>query len=77
MGEAELPQEGERTVLEPGGFPELDGDGQVVMARGDGLFPGSTLTIGSLKLTVTGVADSVTGTADAWVLPSEVADSWA
>ena len=45
---------------------------QIVMARGDGVFPGSTVTVGSRKLTVTGVADSVTGTSDAWVLPSAV-----
>jgi putative ABC transport system permease protein len=47
-------------------------DTQIVMARGDGIFPGSTVTVGSRKLTVTGVADSVTGTSDAWVLPSAV-----
>jgi putative ABC transport system permease protein len=45
---------------------------QIVMARGDGVFPGSMVTVGSRTLTVTGVADSVTGTADAWVLPSAV-----
>ena len=44
---------------------------QVVMARGDGVFTGSTVMIGSRRLTVCGVADSVTGTADAWVLPAE------
>jgi putative ABC transport system permease protein len=58
-------------TLDEGHWP--DGYGQVVMARGAGLFPGSTLTVGSRKLTVTGVADSVTGTGDAWALPSEVA----
>jgi putative ABC transport system permease protein len=47
-------------------------DGQIVMARGDGVFTGSTVLVGSHKLTVCGVADSVTGTADAWVLPAEV-----
>jgi putative ABC transport system permease protein len=56
-------------TLDDGHWP--DGDGQIVMARGDGVFTGSSLTVGSRKLTVTGVADSVTGTADAWVLPSE------
>jgi putative ABC transport system permease protein len=45
---------------------------QIVMARGAGVFPGSTVTVGSQKLTVTGVADSVTGTSDGWALPSEV-----
>ncbi|HEX8007690.1 MAG TPA: hypothetical protein VF482_14835, partial [Trebonia sp.] len=49
-------------TLDDGHWP--DGDGQVVMARGDGVFTGSVLTIGGRKLTVTGVADSVTGTAD-------------
>jgi putative ABC transport system permease protein len=58
-------------TLDYGHWP--DGDGQIVMARGAGVFTGSTLTVGSRKLTVVGVADSVTGTADAWVLPSEVA----
>jgi putative ABC transport system permease protein len=47
-------------------------DGQLVVARGDGVFTGSTVIVGGRKLTVCGVADSVTGTADAWVLPAEV-----
>ena len=46
-----------------------DNDSQVVLAGGS---PGSTLTVGSQKLTVVGFADSVTGTADGWVLPSEI-----
>jgi putative ABC transport system permease protein len=58
-------------TLEDGHWPE--GDGQIVMARGAGVFPGSTLAVGSRKLIVVGVADSVTGTADAWVLPPEIA----
>jgi putative ABC transport system permease protein len=58
-------------TLDDGHWP--DGDGQVVMARGTGVFTGSTLTIGSRKLTVVGIADSVTNTADAWVLPPEIA----
>ena len=58
-------------TLDDGHWP--DGAGQVVMARGDGIFTGSVLTIDGKKLAVTGVAESVTGTADAWVLPSEVA----
>jgi putative ABC transport system permease protein len=57
-------------TLDDGHWPQ--GDGQVVMARGDGVFTGSILTIGGTKVTVTGIAESVTGTADAWVLPSEV-----
>jgi putative ABC transport system permease protein len=51
----------------------VSSDGQIVMARGAGVFPGSTVTVGSRKLTVVGVADSVTRTADAWVLPPEIA----
>ncbi|HEX3492102.1 MAG TPA: ABC transporter permease, partial [Streptosporangiaceae bacterium] len=46
--------------------------GQIVMARGDGIFAGSTVTVGSRRLAVVGVADSVTGTADGWVLPREI-----
>jgi putative ABC transport system permease protein len=57
-------------TLDEGHWP--DGGSQIVMDRGTGVFPGSTVTAGSQKLTVVGVADSVTGTADAWVLPSEV-----
>jgi len=33
---------------------------------------GSTITIGNQVLTVTGIANSVTNTADAWVLPAEM-----
>jgi putative ABC transport system permease protein len=58
-------------TLDDGHWP--DSYGQIVMAYGTGVFAGSTLTIGSRKLTVVGVADSVTATADAWVLPSEIA----
>jgi putative ABC transport system permease protein len=57
-------------ILLQGHWP--DRTGQIVMARGDGIFPGSTVTVGSRRLTVTGVADSVTGTADGWVLPREI-----
>jgi putative ABC transport system permease protein len=58
-------------TLDQGHWP--DGDGQIVMDRGTGVFAGSTLTIGSRRLAVVGVADSVTGTADGWVLPPEIA----
>jgi putative ABC transport system permease protein len=58
-------------TLDDGHWP--DSDGQIVMARGTGVFAGSTLTVGSRKLTVVGIADSVTNTADSWVLPSEIA----
>jgi len=57
-------------TLDSGHWP--DRDGQIVMDRGTGVFAGSTLTAGSQRLTVVGVADSVTGTADAWVLPPEI-----
>ena len=56
--------------LQSGHWP--DGADQVVMARGTGIFTGYTLAIGSRKLTVVGIAESITGTADAWVLPSAV-----
>jgi putative ABC transport system permease protein len=45
-------------------------DSQVVLAGGS---LGSTLTVGSQKLTVVGLAGSVTSTASGWVLPSEIA----
>jgi putative ABC transport system permease protein len=54
--------------LSQGHWP--DSDSQVVMA-GDGT-PGSTITVGSQKLVVVGVATSITSTSDAWVLPSEI-----
>jgi putative ABC transport system permease protein len=57
-------------TLDSGHWPR--GDGQIVVARGDGIFAGATITVGSRKLTVTGVAESVTGTADGWVLPPEI-----
>jgi len=57
-------------TLDEGHWP--DSANQIVMDRGTGVFPGSAVTAGSHKLTVVGVADSVTGTADAWVLPSEI-----
>jgi putative ABC transport system permease protein len=56
-----------------------DGPGQVVVAGGQGdggVAIGSTLTASSLPgkpaLTVVGFANSVTGTADAWVSPGEL-----
>ena len=49
-----------------------DTDTQIVLSRNAPIGDiGSTFTIGSQKLTVVGIADSVTNTADAWVLPSE------
>jgi putative ABC transport system permease protein len=58
-------------TLDDGHWPD-DGK-QIVMDRGTGVFAGSAVTVGSRRLTVVGIADSVTGTADAWVLPPEVA----
>jgi len=54
--------------LSQGHWP--DSDSQVVVA-GSGT-PGSTITVGSQKLVVVGVATSITSTSDAWVLPSEI-----
>lgn len=57
--------------LESGHWPH--NDRQIVVsptAPGD---TGTTFTIGSHRLAVVGVADSITNTADAWVLPSEAA----
>jgi putative ABC transport system permease protein len=49
-------------------------DGQIVLSRtGPDGGIGSIVTVGSQKLTVVGIADSVTSTAQAWVLPSEIA----
>ena len=54
--------------LSQGHWP--DSDSQVVVA-GSGT-SGSTITVGSQKLVVVGVATSITSTSDAWVLPSEI-----
>jgi putative ABC transport system permease protein len=51
-----------------------ENDRQIVLSRTvpvGGI--GSTVAVGSQKLTVVGIADSVTNTAQAWVLPSEIA----
>jgi putative ABC transport system permease protein len=50
-----------------------DGDGQIVVDRGNGVFTGSTLTIGSQTLTVVGTANSISHTAAGWVTPSQIA----
>jgi putative ABC transport system permease protein len=57
-------------TLDDGRWP--DSPDQIVMARGTAVFPGYTLTVGSRRLTVVGIAESATGTADAWVLPSAI-----
>ncbi|WP_433178757.1 ABC transporter permease [Actinoallomurus sp. CA-150999] len=49
------------------------GDGQIVVDRGNGVFTGSTLTVGSQTLTVVGTANSITHTAAGWVTPSQIA----
>ncbi|MGB6455375.1 MAG: FtsX-like permease family protein, partial [Streptosporangiaceae bacterium] len=52
---------------------------QIVLSEGTGIFPGlgSTMSVptaaGKPRLTVVGVANSITDTADAWVLPAELA----
>jgi putative ABC transport system permease protein len=50
-------------------------DGQVVVSDTGNAPPqlGATITVGSQALTVVGIADSVTNTADAWVLPAAMA----
>jgi putative ABC transport system permease protein len=58
-------------TLDAGQWPS--GTGQIVISRDAAGGIGSVVTIGSRTLTVTGVADSVTDTAQAWVLPSEIA----
>jgi putative ABC transport system permease protein len=51
---------------------------QIVLSAGDGFFPGigSKMTVatapGKPRLTVVGIANSITNTADAWVLPGEL-----
>jgi putative ABC transport system permease protein len=48
-------------------------DRQIVLSRNAPGGIGATVTVGSQKLIVVGVADSVTNTAQAWVLPSAIA----
>jgi putative ABC transport system permease protein len=60
-------------TLDQGHWPR--NDEQIVVSRvvqGD-VGSSAYVTVGSQKLTVVGVADSVTNTAQAWVLPSEIA----
>jgi putative ABC transport system permease protein len=51
---------------------------QIVLSESGGFFPGlgATMTVptahGSPRLTVVGMANSITGTADAWILPAEI-----
>jgi putative ABC transport system permease protein len=54
--------------LSQGHWP--DNDSQVVTDGAGAL--GSTITVGAQKLSVVGMASSITSTSDAWVLPSEI-----
>jgi putative ABC transport system permease protein len=47
-------------------------DNQIVLSEDAPGVQGSTFTVGSHQLTAVGVADSVTDTAQAWVLPAEL-----
>ncbi len=47
-------------------------DRQVVISTNAPGVPGSTITVGKQVMTVVGIANSVTNTADAWVLPAEM-----
>src|SRR5262249_27654026 len=57
-------------TLQQGHWPTSDK--QVVTSSNAPGQLGSTITVGKQVLTVVGVANSVTGTADAWVLPAEM-----
>ncbi len=48
------------------------GDNQIVISENAPGNMGSTFTVGSRRLTVVGVADSVTNTSQAWVRPAEL-----
>ena len=47
-------------------------DNQIVISSNAPGQPGSTITVGKQVMTVVGIANSVTNTADAWVLPAEM-----
>jgi putative ABC transport system permease protein len=57
-------------TLQQGHWPASDN--QVVISPDAPGAPGSTITVGKQVMTVVGVANSVTNTADAWVLPAEM-----
>lgn len=60
-------------ALQQGHWATAD-DQAVVSENGDAPPQlGTVITVGSQKMTVVGVADSVTNTADVWVLPAEMA----
>jgi putative ABC transport system permease protein len=47
-------------------------DNQIVISSNAPGVPGSAITVGKHVMTVVGIANSVTNTADAWVLPAEM-----
>ena len=47
-------------------------DSQIVLSENAPAQMGSTITVGKQVMTVVGIADSVTDTADGWVLPAEM-----
>jgi putative ABC transport system permease protein len=57
-------------TLQQGHWPTSDD--QVVISPSAPGVPGSTITAGKQVMTVVGIANSVTNTADAWVLPAEM-----
>jgi putative ABC transport system permease protein len=57
-------------TLQQGHWPASDN--QVVISPNAPAVPGSTITAGKHVMTVVGIANSVTNTADAWVLPAEM-----
>jgi putative ABC transport system permease protein len=57
-------------TLQQGHWPTSDN--QVVISANAPSVPGPTIDVGKHVMTVVGVADSVTNTADAWVLPAEM-----
>ncbi|GAB4055243.1 ABC transporter permease [Catellatospora paridis] len=62
----------DRLILSTGTW--LTGPGQIVLTKrtaGPRTAPGSEVTVGGVKLRVAGIAASVTGTADAWVWPTQ------
>ncbi|WP_027345240.1 ABC transporter permease [Hamadaea tsunoensis] len=62
----------DRLALDDGSW--LTGPGQIVLSRqyaGPMVSPGETVTVGGVSLKVTGIASSVTSTANAWVWPSQ------
>ena len=57
-------------TLQQGHWPTSDN--QVVISANAPSVPGPAVVVGKHVMTVVGVADSVTNTADAWVLPAEM-----